>query len=60
MKKRALAVAAAVSALATNAFAEGNLTVPAVDLSDFYVGVGVVLTAVAGIYVANKVKGFIR
>ena len=46
--------------LATNAHAVAALTVPAIDLTDFYSACGVLLTALIAIWVAVKVIGFFK
>lgn len=64
-KKLALAAvgagAAVLSSLAapTKAHAVG-LTVPAIDLTDFYTAVGVLLTALVAIWVAYRVIAFFK
>lgn len=44
--------------LAANA--AGTITVPAIDLTDFYAAVAVLLGALTAIWIANKVIGFFR
>jgi hypothetical protein len=52
--------AAATTALSPlNANATG-LTAPTIDLTDFYAAAAVLLTALAALWIANKVIGFFR
>lgn len=61
VKKAALAVAGAVGvAAATAAPSHAALTVPAVDLTDMYTAVGVLLTALTAIWIVYKVIGFFK
>lgn len=49
---------AAVAASAMPAFATGNYTVPAIDLTDVYAAFAVLLTAVGAIWVGKKIYSF--
>lgn len=60
MKKRILAVVGGVAgAMTVTAANATGLTVPAIDLTDFYTAFGVVATAVVGIMIARKVKSLL-
>lgn len=50
----------AVAAVPMVANAAGVLTVPAIDLTDFYAAAAVLLTALTAIWIATKVIGFFR
>lgn len=60
-KKSALALAAAVG-LGITAVTDSHaaLVVPAIDLTDLYTAVGVLLTALTAIWIVYKVVGFFR
>jgi hypothetical protein len=49
-----------VQAIATPAHAVGTLTVPAIDLTDFYAAAVVLLGALAAMWIAHKVIGFFK
>jgi len=55
-----LVVAASTAAVPLVANAAGNLTVPAIDLTDFYSAAAVLLTALTAIWIAVKVIGFFK
>lgn len=59
-RKVGYSLVAAVTTLAPmSAFATG-LTVPAIDLTDFYAAAVVLLGALAAMWIAHKVIGFFR
>ena len=62
MKKlsRKLLTAGLVLASALPAFADGNITMPTPDYTDFYAGVGVVLGISVVVMLAKRLKGFFR
>lgn len=45
---------------AVSAFADGNITMPEPDYTDFYAGVGVVLGIAVVVMLARRLKGFFR
>lgn len=47
-------------ASAVPSFATGTLTVPAIDLTDFYAAAAVLMTALAAMWIAHKVIGFFK
>lgn len=53
------AVGGAAALAATRPAHAAGLTVPTIDLTDFYAGAVVILTAAAGLWVAYKVIGLI-
>ena len=46
--------------LGTSAFADGNITMPTPDYTDFYAGVGVVLGVSLVVMIAKRIKHFFR
>ena len=60
MKKLAKFLPLGLLALGTFAFADGNITMPTPDYTDFYAGVGVVLGISVVVMLAKRLKGFFR
>jgi hypothetical protein len=59
--KMKLAVISAATVLAPlSVHAAGTLTVPAIDLTDFYAAAVVLLGALAAMWIAHKVIGFFK
>ena len=51
---------AGLAVLGSLAFADGNITMPTPDYTDFYAGVGVVLGITVVVMLAKRLKGFFR
>jgi len=57
---RGLVKAGIITLSALPAFADGNVTMPTPDYTDFYAGVGVVLGVSVVVMLARRLKGFFR
>jgi len=60
MKKLAKLLPLGLVVLGTSAFADGNITMPTPDYTDFYAGVGVVLGISVVVMLARKLKTYFR
>ena len=60
MKKLARLLPLGLFVLGTSAFADGNITMPTPDYTDFYAGVGVVLGVSLVVMLAKRIKYFFR
>ena len=55
-----LVAGAVIAGSAVSAFADGNVTMPTPDYTDFYAGVGVVIGVSLVVMLAKHLKGFFR
>jgi hypothetical protein len=60
MKKLAKFLPLGLVVLGSSAFADGNITMPDPDYTDFYAGVGVVLGVSLVVMLAKRIKSFFR
>jgi len=60
MKKLTKFLPLGLVVLGTSAFADGNVTMPTPDYTDFYAGVGVVLGVSLVVMLAKRLKHYFR